>query len=131
MEFREEIYRGGSTPRRLAWQDLDPNVHGKFDLGHCHGVLYHEMHPAALLQRLRGMCNGDGCVIFGSMMLASAELSEYARFVPGSFYGDPTWWWVPGRLAMQWMLEAIGLQVDEIFGFSEGPRGEFPVINGY
>jgi tRNA (mo5U34)-methyltransferase len=131
MEFLESIYRSGIEPRRIAWQQLDPETHGTFDLVHCHGVLYHEMHPVALLQRLRAMCREDGLVLFGSMMLASAELSEYARFVPGSFYGDPTWWWVPGRLAMRWMLEAVGLAVVETFGFSEGPRGEFPVINGY
>jgi tRNA (mo5U34)-methyltransferase len=131
MEFLEGIYRSGISPRRLSWQELDPVAHGTFDLVHCHGVLYHEMHPAALLQKLRAMCKPDGMVIVGTMMLASAELSEYARFVPGSFYGDPTWWWVPGRLAMRWMLEAVGLQIDDMFGVSEGPRGEFPVINGY
>jgi tRNA (mo5U34)-methyltransferase len=131
MEFLEGIYRTGIKPCRLAWQQLDPQVHGVFDLVHCHGVLYHEMHPMALLQRLRAMLADDGTLLFGSMMLASAELSEHVRFVPGSYFGDPTWWWVPGRLAMQWMLESIGLEVEETFGLSEGPRGEFPTVNGY
>lgn len=131
MEFLEGIYRTGIKPCRLAWQQLDPQVHGVFDLVHCHGVLYHEMHPMALLQRLRAMLADDGTLLFGSMMLASAELSEHVRFVPGSYFGDPTWWWVPGRLAMQWMLESIGLEVEQTFGLSEGPRGEFPTVNGY
>ena len=65
------------------------------------------------------------------MMLASVELSEYARFVPGAYYGDPTWWWVPGRLAMRWMLEAAGFVVEEEFGRSPGPPGEFETINAY
>jgi hypothetical protein len=106
-------------------------VHGTFDLVHCHGVLYHEVHPVALLQRLRAMLNDSGTLLFGSMMLRSAELSEFARFVPGSYYGDPTWWWVPGRLAMRWMLESVGLQIEDMFGLSDGPPGEFAVVNGY
>jgi SAM-dependent methyltransferase len=131
MEFLEEIYGSGIKPCRLAWQQLDPGVHGTFDLVHCHGVLYHEIHPVALLQRLRSMLNDNGTLLFGSMMLASAELSEYARFVPGSYYGDPTWWWVPGRLAMRWMLESVGLQIEAMFGLSDGPPGEFAVVNAY
>jgi tRNA (mo5U34)-methyltransferase len=131
MEFLEEIYKTGITPRRLAWQDLDPEEHGTFDLVHCHGVLYHEPHPVAMLQRLRSMLADDGVLLFGSMMLASTEHAEYARFVPGAYYGDPTWWWVPGRLAMRWMLEAVGLEITETFGLSDGPPGEFPTVNGY
>jgi SAM-dependent methyltransferase len=131
MEFLEGIYKTGIKPCRLAWQQLDPETHGTFDLVHCHGVLYHEMHPLALLQRLRAMLRENGMLLFGSMMLASAELSEYARFVPGSYFGDPTWWWVPGRLAMRWMLESVGLEVEEAFGLSDGPPGEFQTVNGY
>jgi hypothetical protein len=65
------------------------------------------------------------------MMLEAAEVSEYTRFVPGEFYGDPTWWWVPGRLALRWMLEAAGFGVDEQFGTAPGPLGDFRVINAY
>jgi len=65
------------------------------------------------------------------MMLADPELSEYARFVPGAYYGDPTWWWVPGRLCMRWMLEAAGFASEEEFGTSDGPPGEFRTMNGY
>ena len=131
MEFLERIYRTGIRPYKIGWQDLDAEEHGTFDLVHCHGVLYHEMHPVALLQRLRSMLSADGTLLLGSMMLASAELSEYARFLPGSYYGDPTWWWVPGRLAMRWMLESVGFQVDQFFGLSDGPPGEFATVNGY
>jgi SAM-dependent methyltransferase len=131
MEFLEGIYHTGITPCRLAWQELDPATQGTFDVVHCHGVLYHEMHPMGLIQRLRAMLSDQGVLLFGSMMLAAAETSEYARFVPGSYFGDPTWWWVPGRLAMRWMLEAAGLEVDIVFGLSPGPPGEFPTVNGY
>jgi tRNA (mo5U34)-methyltransferase len=131
MEFLESIYCTGIDPCRIPWQQLDPATHGTFDLVHCHGVLYHEVNPVGLLQRLGSMLSENGTLIFGSMMLASPELSEYARFVPNCYYGDPTWWWVPGRLAMRWMLESVGFQIDEMFGLSDGPPGEFPVVNGY
>jgi tRNA (mo5U34)-methyltransferase len=129
--FLESIYETGIDFQQIGWQQLDPSEQGVFDLIHCHGVLYHEAHPMLMLQRLRAMLGDGGTFLFGSMMLASAELSEYARFVPGAYYGDPTWWWVPGRLAMRWMLEAAGFTVDEEFGISPGPPGEFDTINGY
>jgi hypothetical protein len=65
------------------------------------------------------------------MMLADAELSEYVRFVPGAYYNDPTWWWVPGRLAMRWMLESAGFALGYEFGTHDGPPGDFSVVNGY
>jgi tRNA (mo5U34)-methyltransferase len=129
--FLESIYETGIDFQQIGWQQLDPDAHGTFDLIHCHGVLYHEPHPIAMLQALRRMLASDGVMLFGSMMLASAELSEHIRFVPNAYYGDPTWWFVPGRLAMRWMLEAAGFVSEEEFGISEGPPGEFATINGY
>ena len=129
--FLESIYRSGVKFMQLGWQQLDPANLGTFDVVHCHGVLYHDLNPVALLQRLHSMLAPGGTLLFGSMMLDDPELSEYARFVPGEYYGDPTWWWVPGRLAMRWMLAAAGFEVEEEFGLNEGPRGEFPVLNGY
>lgn len=129
--FLERIYATGVDFQPLGWQDLDPAVQGTFDLVHCHGVLYHEMHPMALLQRLREMLAPGGTLYFGSMMLADPEMSEYARFVPGAYYDDATWWWVPGRLAMRWMLESVGFDVRRQLAVHDGPPGEFATINGY
>jgi len=129
--FLEGIYRTGVRFEPLGWQELDPEEHGTFDLVHCHGVLYHEAHPVAMLQRLRSMVAPGGRLLFGTMMLADPQLSEYARFVPNSYGGDPTWWWVPGRLAARWMLEAAGFEVTSESGMYEGPPGEFAIVNGY
>ncbi len=129
--FLEEVYRSGVDFQPLMWEQLDPATHGTFDMVHCHGVLYHDLHPMALVQKLRAMLAPGGTLFFGSMMLGSPELSEYARFVPGAYYGDDTWWWVPGRLCMKRMLEAADLEVIEEFGVHPGPPGEFDVVNGY
>jgi tRNA (mo5U34)-methyltransferase len=129
--FLQELYGTAIDFQRIGWRDLDPDRQGRFDIVHCNGVVYHDPHPLMLLQALRAMLAEGGTLYFGSMMLADPALSEHVRFVPGSYFGDPTWWWVPGRLAMRWMLEAAGLAVEAEFGETDGPPGQFPVINGY
>jgi SAM-dependent methyltransferase len=128
--FLESVYRSGADFRQIGWQQLDPESHGRFDLVHCHGVFYHEPHPMLLLQKLRAMVADGGQLLFGSMLHASREQSEYIRFVPDSYAGDRTWWFVPGRLAMRWMLEVSGFEVDELL-ISDGVRGEFATLNAY
>lgn len=128
--FLESIYRTGIDFQQIGWQQLDHEKQGVFDFVHCHGVLYHEPNPLGMLLRLRSMLAADGEMLFGSMMHASAEQSEYIRFVPDAYAGDRTWWFVPGRLAMRWMLEVTGFEVEELT-LSEGPRGEFRTLNGY
>jgi tRNA (mo5U34)-methyltransferase len=128
--FLESIYQTGVDFRQIGWQQLDPSEHGVFDYVHCHGVLYHEPNPLGMLLRLRAMLAADGEMLFGSMLHASAEQSEYIRFVPDAYAGDKTWWFVPGRLAMRWMLEVTGFEVEELT-LTEGPRGEFRTLNGY
>lgn len=129
--FLESLYRTGVDFRKIGWQDLSRDEHGSFDLVHCHGVLYHEVDPIALLQRLHEMTAPGGTLLFGSMMLADPTLADLSRFVPLSYYRDATWWWVPGPVAMREMLESVGFEVEEYFGQSPGPPGEFETINGY
>jgi hypothetical protein len=38
---------------------------------------------------------------------------------------------VPGRLALRWMIETSGFDVESEFRSVPGPAGEFPTINGY
>lgn len=128
--FLESFYRTGVDFQQIGWQQLDPESHGRFDFIHCHGVLYHEPNPLGLLQRLRTMLTDDGELLFGSILHASSDQSEYIRFVPDAYAGDRTWWLVPGRLAMRWMLEVSGFAVEELL-LAEGPRGEFPTMTSY
>jgi SAM-dependent methyltransferase/predicted O-methyltransferase YrrM len=129
-QFLESIYRTGIDFREIGWQQLDPQELGRFDLIHCNGVLYHEPNPLGMLLRLRSMLADDGEMLFGSMLHGSADQSEYIRFVPDAYAGDKTWWFVPGRLAMRWMLEVTGFAVEELI-VAEGPRGEFRTLNAY
>ena len=129
--FLESIYRTGVRFEQIGWQQLDPDRHGSFDLVHCNGVLYHEPNPMGMLQRLRAMLAPDGELLLGSMMLADPLTSEYARFVRHDYAGDPSWWWVPGRLALRWMMDAAGLDPEPLPIRFGGPAGSFEVINGY
>lgn len=129
--FLESLYQTGVDFRRLGWQDLRAGTLGRFDVVHCSGVLYHELHPMALLQRLTTLLGDDGQLILGSMILDCPGLSEYMRFVPTKYFGDSTWWWVPGRLALRWMLEQTGFSIEDDVEIGEGPPGEFPVASVY
>jgi tRNA (mo5U34)-methyltransferase len=129
--FLDSIYQTGIDLRPIGWQQLDPEEQGTFDLVHCHGVLYHECDPVGMLERLFEMTAPGGTLIFGSMMHADPALSELSRLVPRYYYGDDTWWWVPGPAALRAMLEFAGFNVEHRFGTSQGPPGEFPTINGY
>ncbi len=128
--FLESIYRTGIDFLQIGWQQLDPDELGRFDLVHCNGVLNHEPNPLGMLLRLRSMLADDGEMLLGLVLHASGEQSEYIRFVPDAYAGDKTWWFVPGRLAMRWMIEVSGFEVEEL-SLSEGPRGEFSTLNAY
>jgi SAM-dependent methyltransferase len=132
LRFLESIYQTGVQVEQIGWQELDPAVHGTFDLVHCNGVLYHEPNPMGMTARLAEMVAPGGRMLLGTMVLDRPDLAEYARFVRGEYAGDPTWWWVPGRVAMRQMLEACGLDAAPLEPtFFPGPRGSFPVLNGY
>jgi SAM-dependent methyltransferase len=130
-KFLKSVYLTGVDFQRIGWQDLDPAQHGTFELVHCHGVLYHEIDPIGLLARLWEMTAPGGTLLLGSMMLGDPTLAELVRFVPRAYYGDATWWWVPGPLALQSMIESVGFEVERAFGEHPGPPGEFPTRNGY
>lgn len=129
--FLESIYHSGVDFQNIGWQQLNAKKHGLFDIIHCNGVLYHEPNPLQTLVRLRQMLAPGGEIFLGTIMLADPELSEYARFVPGTYFGDPSWWWVPGRLCVRWMLETAGFLLEYEFGAHDGPPGEFRTQNGY
>lgn len=117
--------------RRVGWEGLDAERDGTFDIVRCDGLLHRVLGPIALLRRLHAMTAAGGTLLIGSMLLADPERSELLRFVPDRHAGDPSWWFVPGRLAFRWMLQTAGFEVQAELGESDGPRDGFAVVHGY
>ncbi len=114
-----------------GWAALDPERDGTFEIVHCHGLLHRVLEPVSLLMALRRMAAGRGTLLIDSMMLADPERSELLRFVPDRHAGDPSCWFIPGRLAFRWLVETAGFEVEAELGETEGPRDGFPVVTGY
>ncbi|MGI8904002.1 MAG: methyltransferase domain-containing protein [Solirubrobacteraceae bacterium] len=117
--------------RAEGWEALEPERDGTFEIVHCHGLLHRVLEPMSLLAALRRMAAGQATLLIDSMMLADPERSELLRFVPDRHAGDPSCWFIPGRLAFRWMVETAGFEVEAELGETEGPRDGFPVVTGY
>jgi SAM-dependent methyltransferase len=125
--------RNGSAVEYVpsGWEALDPGRHGTFDIVHCSGLVHRVLEPMALLGTLHRMTAHDGTLLVESMMLADPTQSEFLRFIPDRHAGDPSWWFIPGRLAFRWMVHTAGFSVEAEFGEIEGPREGFPTVSGY
>ncbi len=129
--FLNGIYKTPVKFENTGWQNLSPEKHGLFDLVHCNGVYYHEKNYLALIEKLAEVTRPGGILYLGGFVLADRALDDYARFVSGSFWNDPTWWWVPGTNCLATGAEASGFQFIKEFGRWHVPNGEFPVDTIY
>ena len=129
--FLNEIYRTSVKFETVGWQALEPARFGLFDLVHCNGVYYHEQNMVQLVQQLGKVTAPGGTLLLGGFVLREPEFTNYARFVSGSFWNDPTWWWVPGFECMKGILSAAGFTFVKEFGRWVVPNGDFPVDSIY
>ena len=129
--FLEGIYGSGVDFQATAWQQLEPQIQGRFDLVHCAGMLHREPDPVGLMDRLHELTAPGGTLLLGSMMLADPAMAEHVRFVPLGYDGDSEWRWVPGALALSAIAEAAGFEVGARFGEAPGPPGELETVSGY
>jgi SAM-dependent methyltransferase len=127
----EDVGQPGIDLRSVGWQGLDPDAHGTFDLVLCNDLLHRVAEPLTLLRKLRALTSGGGTLLIGAMLIDDPERSEYLRFVPDRFAGDPSWWFVPGPLAFHWLVQSAGFEVEAEFAQREGPRDLFPVVSAY
>jgi hypothetical protein len=128
--FLESIYQSGVDFNQIGWEDLNPGTHGSFDLVHCHSLLHRVLQPVELLERLRLMLDEAGTLLLGTLLLRDPQLSEYARFVPAACENGESWW-LPGRLAVRWMLEAAGFRVEAEFARQEELAGPYSAVSSY
>ena len=77
----------------------------------CRDVLCSSPHPMALLSDLWRIAAPAAVLLLDSAVLTESDNSGYARFVPAAGGG-----WIPGRLALRWMVEASGFDVERWLG---------------
>ncbi|MBN8596883.1 MAG: DUF1698 domain-containing protein [Planctomycetes bacterium] len=108
-----------AVPIRGSVHDLDPAVHGQFDLVLYLGVLYHLTNPFESLQKLRAVTKKTLIVETASdMQLTSGPA---LAFYPGSeLNGDGSNWFAPNASALVGMCKAAGFRNAKVV-WSMGP----------
>ncbi len=89
--------------------DVLDTEEGDFDFVLCRNALRSSPYPMALLADLWRLTAPAGVLLLESDVVAGPEHSQYASFVPSTRSGGG---WVPGRLALRWMVEVSGFDVE-------------------
>jgi SAM-dependent methyltransferase len=103
----------------------------RYDVVHCTQVLHRSPDPIGLLRLLRRVIEPTGVLVLALTLLSDPERSEYLRYLPGEDTLDGRSWFIPGRLAVRWMLQTAGFEVQDEFGDRAGPPQQVPVICVY
>lgn len=110
----------GLDPARLL-EVNDPGAvagsAGGFEFVLCRDALRSSPHPAALLSELWQLSAPGGVLLLEAEVLAGSEHSAYARFAPAGDHGPG---WVPGRLALRWLVERCGFDLECWLGEKDG-----------
>lgn len=94
---------------------------GGFDLAVCRDAIQRDPHPARLVTRLWEALAEGGTLLLHSPVMTEAEKSRFARFVAASA-GTGTSEWLPGRLALRWVVETNGFDVKGWLATDESPQ---------
>lgn len=100
----------GSRVTRIACSvyDLDPSVHGRFDVVFCGTLLVHLRDPIRALERMRDVCAGELVLV----ECVDARLDLIARRVPcARFAPAPEQWWRVNRAGLLSLLGVAGFDV--------------------
>ncbi len=96
-----------------------------FDLVHCGAALDSELHPLSTYAWIWRLLKPGGTLVAGSRVLAGSEHSQYTRFLSAAENGSGRPRWLPGRLALRWMVEVSGFDFDRwLAGPERGSDGE-------
>ena len=100
----------GSRVNRVACSvyDLDPSVHGRFDVVFCGTLLVHLRDPVRALEHMRAVCAGELVLVecVDAVLDVVARRVPCARFTPASEQ-----WWRLNRAGLLRMLRVAGFDV--------------------
>lgn len=84
--------RGSSVDRQVSSvYDLDPEIHGTFDLVHCGDLLLHLRQPLRAIEAMRRVCRGQ-LLLSDSITLTDAADSNGATMIYRGGWHDVVWW---------------------------------------
>lgn len=85
-----------------------PDFEGGFQLIHCSAKLDTDLHPLSVFAWLWMMAAPGAVLLTGSTVLTDPAHSQFARFLPAEEPPSGHSRWIPGRLALRWMVEVSG-----------------------
>jgi tRNA (mo5U34)-methyltransferase len=108
----------GSNAQRISSSiyDLDPGVHGIFDVTYCFGLLYHLRHPLLAIDKLRAV---TGRVALVNNQITPEADANHVAFYPETWRGAHTNWFVPTPEAFLGMLSSAGFSRLEVVGMHD------------
>ncbi len=113
----------GSQVERIdcSVYDLDPAVHGTFDLVFMGSLLLHLRDPVRALDAVRAVCGGQA-VLAESIELLSTLARP--RTATARLEGlDQSWWWQPNAEGFRRMVRSAGFRIEEQTGVYFLPTG--------
>ena len=100
----------GSRVRRQSCSvhDLDPSIHGRFDVVFSGTLLVHLRDPVHALERMREVCTGELLLVecVDARLDVLTRRSPCARFAPA-----PDQWWRVNRAGLLALVSAAGFEV--------------------
>ena len=119
--FLQGYYGTDIDFQQIGWESLDHSLDESFDLVLCLGIIYHEINPGNLLERIYSLLKPGGLLMMESHVLREPHLTEFARFVEDTFLGQNHYWWIFGRECLQAMLRTYGFVEVEEFSYGDSP----------
>lgn len=113
----------GSSVERIdcSVYELDPAVHGTFDVIFLGSLLLHLRDPIRALDRVRGVCGGEAILAESIELLPSLARP---RTPTARLEGlDHSWWWQPNAAGFRRMVESAGFEILERTGIYFLPTG--------
>jgi len=116
-----KVLKSKARPIRVSVHDLDPAVHGQFDLVLFFGVLYHLTNPFEALQKLRAVTKRTLIVETASDMRLA--IRPALGFYPGAeLENDNTNWFAPNASALEGMCRAAGFREAKLYWQMSFPK---------
>jgi tRNA (mo5U34)-methyltransferase len=101
--------RGSSVDRQVSSvYELDPDVHGMFDLVHCGDLLLHLRHPLRAIESMRKVCRGQ-FLLSDCISLTDCSDPQGATMIYRGGWHDVTWW-LPSLNALAQMVIDAGFK---------------------